>query len=146
VVWLNQLNMSNSANWRIKVNATDISRTGFTLHVDTWAESVLYSAGVTWIAHSADNLDIASGTIDTGDIRPEDQPQPSNSKMINFPHSFGTTPRVTVALNYIDMSHSTNLSISATTTNVTPTGMTWHLDSWSDTTLYNARGAYIAHV
>jgi serine/threonine protein kinase len=146
VVWLNQLNMSNSANWRVNVYATDISQTGFTLHIDTWEDSILYSAGVTWIAYSADNLDIASGTFGTSDIRPWDHPQPSNSKAISFSHSFGTAPRVTVALSSIDIGHRTNLRISATTSSVTPTGMTWHLDSWSDTILYAARGTYIAQV
>lgn len=144
VVWLNALAMSNAANWRVNAYATNISQTGFALHINTWADSVLYSAGATWIAYSADNPNIASGTFNTQDIRPWNQPQPNNSNAIGFPHSFATPPWVTVALNSIDIDNANNLRISATASDVTSTGMTWHLDSWADTILYSAGGTYIA--
>ncbi|HZU01106.1 MAG TPA: H-type lectin domain-containing protein [Ktedonobacteraceae bacterium] len=144
VVWLNELDMSNSANWFIKAYATDISQMGFAIHIDTWANTILNSAGVTWIAHSAGSPNITSGTFNTQDVRPWNQPQLNNSNVIEFPHSFAITPRVTVALNSIAIDHASNLRISASASDVTPTGMTWHLDSWADTILYSAGGAYIA--
>jgi len=144
VVWLNELDMGSSAGWRINAYATNISQTGFTLHIDTWADSVLYSAGDTWIAHSANNPNIASGAFNTQDVRPWDQPRPDNSNAIGFPHGFSSAPKVTVALNSIDIDNAAGLRISATTSGITSTGMTWHLDSWADTILYSAGGAYIA--
>ncbi|KAE9389627.1 hypothetical protein BT96DRAFT_1024977 [Gymnopus androsaceus JB14] len=58
--------------------------------------------------------------------------------------NFSTPPTVFMGLNCLDVDKSTNLRIRASASNITPTGMTWHLDGWADTTLYGAGASYIA--
>ncbi|KAI5867219.1 hypothetical protein GGS23DRAFT_166425 [Durotheca rogersii] len=40
----------NSANFRVRVYATDVDPYGFTVNVDSWANTKIYSCGVSWIA------------------------------------------------------------------------------------------------
>lgn len=144
IVWLNLLDMSCAANWRVSAYATDVTPTGFTLHLDTWADSVLYAARAAWVAHSAGSQIITSGSFNTNDVRAWDRPQLRNSGAISFPYRLSQSPRVTVGLNSIDVYCKSNLRIAAAVSDASETGMTWHLDSWADTVLYSAGGSYIA--
>jgi hypothetical protein len=145
VVWLNELDMANSANARVTAYVTDVDTQGFTVHIDTWADSTLYSGGITWIAYPADKSGVISGTFNTQDVRPWNQPRADTSATIAFPGGgFTAPPRVLVALNTLDVDHGANLRIVASASDITAGGMTWHLDSWADTTLYSAGAAYIA--
>ncbi|KAI0008140.1 hypothetical protein F4779DRAFT_588545 [Xylariaceae sp. FL0662B] len=47
---ISSVDASRNYNLRIKVYATDISSEGFTIHVDTWSDTKLYSCGVAWTA------------------------------------------------------------------------------------------------
>lgn len=42
--------VSNQSNFRVRVYATDVDLKGFTIHVDAWGGTELYSCGVSWIA------------------------------------------------------------------------------------------------
>ncbi|KAK4158753.1 hypothetical protein QBC43DRAFT_223590 [Cladorrhinum sp. PSN259] len=42
--------VSNKDNFRIKVYVTGVDTRGFTVHADSWAETKMYTCGVTWIA------------------------------------------------------------------------------------------------
>jgi hypothetical protein len=144
VVWLNALDVGNETNCRVSVYATDVRRDGFALHVDTWADTKLYMAGATWMAYTSSRSDIASGTFNTNDIRSSDRPQPENSASVTFDASFEAPPRVFMALNNLDIDRSANARVRLSTEDVGPTGMSWHIDSWSDTKLYGAGASYIA--
>ncbi|KAI1657622.1 hypothetical protein F4813DRAFT_359105 [Daldinia decipiens] len=50
LVSMNTASVKGGSNFRVKVYATDISSRGFTIHADSWADTVLYSCGVTWLA------------------------------------------------------------------------------------------------
>lgn len=50
LVALNELDMKGDKDLRIKVEATDITKDGFTWHLDTWDDSVLYGAGGGYVA------------------------------------------------------------------------------------------------
>lgn len=50
LVSLHMLDMAGSADLRIRVDATDVDKDGFTWHLDTWDDSTLYGAGASWIA------------------------------------------------------------------------------------------------
>jgi hypothetical protein len=54
ITWLQSLDMDAGKNWRIKVYPTDMDNDGFTIHADSCDDSILYSAGVTWLAYPAD--------------------------------------------------------------------------------------------
>ena len=145
VVWLSNLDMACSANWRVHVYTTDITKTGFTLNLDTWADSSLYGARVVWLAHSPDNPHFASGSFSTADVRPWNKPGSQNSSKVIFYRPFGMLPRVAIALNGLDIDHQHNLRLVASASEVTNSDFMWHLDSWGDTVQYWSGGAYIAY-
>lgn len=144
VVWLNQLDMDKGHNWRVKAYASDINATGFTIHIDTWADTILYSATTSWIAHPSNRTNIASGSYNVTDVRPWNTPQLNNSKAITFSKQFERTPKVYSAINVMDIGNTGNLRLKMSQTDITNRGMTWHLDSWADTVLYQVGASYIA--
>ncbi|KAL8376465.1 hypothetical protein RB595_007520 [Gaeumannomyces hyphopodioides] len=145
VIWLNQLDMAHDKNWRVKATATDVDAKGFTIHLDTWSNTTLYSAKAAWIAYPADKSGVASGSYSTTDIRPWDKPQMENAGKASFPAgAFQSTPKVLIALNSLDIDRGSNLRLKLSAGSVSKDGMTWHIDSWFDTTLYSAGASYIA--
>ncbi|KAI8963668.1 hypothetical protein F5Y11DRAFT_140968 [Daldinia sp. FL1419] len=42
--------VKGQSDFRVKVYATDINCHGFTVHADSWGDTILYSCGVTWLA------------------------------------------------------------------------------------------------
>ncbi|KAF8436674.1 hypothetical protein BGX38DRAFT_1214242, partial [Terfezia claveryi] len=63
VVWLNKLDLSQDNNGRIIAFATDISATGFTVHINTWHNTELYQAGISWFAYPSGYPGICSGNM-----------------------------------------------------------------------------------
>lgn len=144
ITWLQSLDMDKSENWRIRVSATDIDKKGFTIHADSWADSILYSAGVTWLAYPADQQGVTSGRIDTRDVRPRQKPQHEKSGVKDFDVEFSKTPKVIMALDSLDYDHSRNLRVRLSAPSVNRTGMSWHLDSWWDSIMYSAGASFFA--
>ncbi|KAH6888402.1 hypothetical protein B0T10DRAFT_529464 [Thelonectria olida] len=144
ITWLQSLDMDKNKNWRIKVYPTDIDKTGFTIHADSWADSILYAAGVTWLAYPADQPDVASGKFSTNDIRPWNKPQAENAGVFNFPKAFSKAPKIIMAIDTLDYDHSRNLRVRLSTSSVTKEGVTWHLQSWWDSIMYAAGASFFA--
>lgn len=148
VVWLSQLNMDRKRNWRVRAYATDITTAGFTVHADTWGDSLLYSAGVSWIAYPSDKKNVASGRCSTKDIRNRSSCQRNNEKRVSFfadkKMSFTAPPRVVVGINTLNVDCSHNMRLKVYADQITKSGMTCHMNSWSDSVLYAAGMSYIA--
>ncbi|KAL3965565.1 metalloprotease protein [Purpureocillium lilacinum] len=144
ITWLQSLDMDKSKNWRIRVYPSDIDNRGFTIHADSWADSILYSAGVTWLAYPTDQPGVTSGTFNTQDVRPWDRPQAENSGVFNFPTAFSKPPKVIMALNTLDYDHTRNLRLRLSTSSVTNTAITWHLQSWWDSVMYSSGASFFA--
>lgn len=145
VVWLSCIDLSSGKNWRIKTFATDVSAVGFTIHIDTWADSVLYTAVASWVAYSADREGVVSGSFSTLDSRSWTQPQMRNSGHEGFKGGvFEKPPRMFLAINSLDIDCGQNLRLAVTADHVSASGMMWHLDSWEDTIMYSAGASYIA--
>lgn len=145
VVWLKDLDISCKAGWRVKTYDTNVSATGFTIHIDTWSDTVLYSATATWVAYPADKPKIFSGRFNTMDVRPWNRPQLYNSAHVNFGSNiFTSPPRIFLALNSLDLDCTQNLRLRVTASNINAIGMTWYIDSWDTTILYSAGASYIA--
>lgn len=144
ITWLQSLDMDKNKNWRIKVYPSNIDNTGFTINADSWADSVLYSAGVTWLAYPSDQAGVTSGSFSTEDVRPWNNPRAENSATCNFATAFSATPKVIMAINSFDYAHSKNLRLRLSTSSVTNTGITWHLQSWWDSVMYSAGASYFA--
>jgi hypothetical protein len=144
VVWLNSVDLSSSHNWRVKVLATDVTTTGFVLHIESWADSVLYTAGATWIALPADRPGLCTGTFNTMEVRSWDKPQHNHSKAVSFQGlGFSSAPRVVLGLNSLDFDCRRNLRVNLTAEGISAAGMTLNLNSWADTVMYSAGGSYI---
>ncbi|KAL0638996.1 hypothetical protein Q9L58_001877 [Maublancomyces gigas] len=145
VVWLNLFDIATQFVKRIKTFATDVTATGFNLHIDSWSDTKLGWAMASWLAYPTDRPGLASGSFSTRDIRSPGQPQLYNSSFEPFPSGvFEKPPKVFLALNSLEIDNKHNQRLKVTADNVSATGMTWHLDSWCDTILYSAGASYIA--
>ncbi|KAI9451499.1 hypothetical protein BJY52DRAFT_99137 [Lactarius psammicola] len=145
VVFLNCIDLDKNHNWRVKTTASDIDVKGFTLHIGTWSDTILYAARAGWIAYPEDREHIYSTSISTLDIRPADQPQLEHHKEISFNSvEFLKTPSVFVALNSLDIDCKANLRIHAWVDGVSTTRLVWHITSWADTVVYSTGATIIA--
>lgn len=144
VVWLNVIDLDANITWRIKTYASDVTATGFTIHIDTWSDSILYTAMASWMAYPADRPGVTSGCFSTLDTRSCIMPQVYNSAFEAFGTVFEKPPKLFLALNALEIDHRQNMRLEVKADNVAAAGMTWHLDAWSDTVLYSAGASYIA--
>jgi hypothetical protein len=144
IVWLNGFHISNKSNWRCRAYVTDITINSFVIHIDTWANTKLYSATASWIAYPSDRPNISSGTFNTMDVRPWYIPKTKTKGTAKFQQKFESAPRVLAALNQLDISSRTNFRLKLETSNISTTDLNWHLETWGDTVLYSAAGSYIA--
>lgn len=146
VVWLTAFDMGLEKILRLKTYATDVTATGFNIHIDTWGDSVLYSATASWVSYPVHKDNIFSGTFSTWDISRDGCHQLTNSASVNFgTNVFHATPtRILLALNSLDIDFSQNTGVKVWTSSINSGGMTWHIDSWGDTALHGAGCSYIA--
>ncbi|CUS09746.1 unnamed protein product [Tuber aestivum] len=146
-VFFKELDMDRKKNWRVLTKASDIDANGFTIHINSWDDSILYSAIASWIAYPEDRPYVFSGTANTQDIRPSDKIQLKNSKKIDLGgRTFWKTPNVFMAINSLDFGCEANIRIRVGATDVTQTGLTWHMDSWSNSVFYSAGVSILAVV
>ncbi|KAF8641294.1 hypothetical protein AX16_010073 [Volvariella volvacea WC 439] len=145
VVFFNHIDLDKSKSWFLKTTATDIDAEGFTLSIDTWADTILYAATACWIAYPEDRKHTFSASVNTMDVRPWSQPQLLNSESISFGNvKFLEKPSVFLAFNQFDVGCQANFRLHACVDNVTTSGLTWHINSWDDTVLYSAGITIIA--
>ncbi|PUU81428.1 hypothetical protein B9Z19DRAFT_1077219 [Tuber borchii] len=146
IVFLRQLDMDKKKCYRIRTFVSSIEANGFTIHIDTWADSILYRAVAGWIAYPGDRPYIFSCTANTEEFHTWENPQLLHSKSIGFDGvQFWRTPSVFMAINSLDFERLANLRIKVKAKNVTPTGLTWRMDSWGDS-IFRSAGASILAV
>ena len=147
IVFLRQFDMDKSRSWRITAKASDIEANGFTIHINTWSDCILYRAVAGWIAYPGDRPYIFSGIAATGDVRSWQNPQLLNSTSIGFGGvQFWRTPNVFMAINSFAFRNTANLRIKVKAKNVTPTGLTWRMDSWGDSIFISGAVSILAVV
>lgn len=144
VCFLKSLDMDKGKNWRVKTYVSDVTTEGFTIHIDSWADSVLYSASASWLAYPADQPGVTSGRFSTADVRPWDKPQQNNSSSVTFSRPFSKVPQVLMALDELDYEHGKNLRLRLSTSMVSETGLQWHLQAWDDSVMYQSGASYFA--
>ena len=145
VVFFNYVDLDTYRNWRLNVSSSDVDVNGFTLHIETWGDTILYGAQACWIAYPEDRPHIFSTSVNTMDVRPMSRPQHQHSKNIAFGEvEFWKDPSVFVALNYLDINCTRNLRVQARVTGVSKTGLVSHIDSWGDTIMYATGASIIA--
>lgn len=145
VLWLTVIDTGHGSSWRIRSYTTDVTATGFTIHIDSLMDCRLYSAMASWVAYPANRPGIASGVVSTHDIRSWAQPQACNSAFEAFEDGvFEKPPRIFIALNALSIDRDKQMRLRVNADNVSASGMAWHLDAWADTILYSAGASYIA--
>lgn len=144
VVWLSKLDMRRDRNWRLKAYATDITATGFTIHIDTWGDSELYGAAATWVSYTRGIPGVASGSVDTTASRKYPTAWLGTGYAGFRKEVFDSRPRVMVGISSLDIKCDRPLRLFVGTMPADVDGMTWYLGAWGDTTLYSAGAAYLA--
>lgn len=145
LVWLTRIDMIWNRNWRVKAYATDITRTGFTIHIDTWGDSTMYGAAATWVSYTHGMRGVYSGTIAALAPPRLGAAGPPTTGYTEFgDHVFSLPPRVMMGISSLDINCDRNLRLTVGTLSVDAEGMTWYLGTWGDTTLYAATASYIA--
>ena len=138
-VFFNCIELERFRNWRLKTTATDIDTNGFTLHIDTWSDTILYAARVGWIAYPENRGNIFNTSVSTGDIPPANRQGLRDSHELSFRAlEMPTVPSVFIALNTLDVDCKDGLRINAYVDNISTNQLTWHIDSWNDTVVYSA--------
>lgn len=144
-VWLGAIDNEWNYNLRCSVFATDVSPTGFTIHLNTWSDTRLYQLTATWLAHSADRSDIYSGTIATDLNDPAVHPHLTFTGSASFGGlTFVRPPRLFLAFSHLDIPNEHNLRIKVCVNRVSMHDMDYRIEGWADSTLYSARCAFIA--
>ncbi|KDQ18819.1 hypothetical protein BOTBODRAFT_476857 [Botryobasidium botryosum FD-172 SS1] len=146
IVFLKKFDMTdpkNGTTWRIHTDATNIDHAGFTIHVDTWCDTVLHCATAGWIAYPEDREYVFSGRSEVNEAQPRTNRSLQNNKEVKFGSTVGflKAPSVFVAISSFDLSC---LRLKVYVDSVTTTGLTWHMDSWGEDTWFH--GGAISYI
>ena len=114
--------------------------------MNTWSGSIVYGAGVSWIAIPPTRTDVTCGMYTTNSVRNWEPAQMHTTGHTTFSGStFTSPPRLFLAICSIDFGKGHNVRFrELTATNVTCEGFEWHLDTWHDSVMYTGRAAYVA--
>ncbi|KAG9023051.1 hypothetical protein FS837_006031, partial [Tulasnella sp. UAMH 9824] len=145
VVGLNSLDMQSGTNLRVRAYDDGADSLKYNAHLDTWADTTLYSAGIDTLILKPANLDILTGQFSTEEDHPWNEPKLQTSRRINFERPFVTPPKVVVFLKSFDTGSGTSTRLRTYTSDVDAKGFTIHIDTWSDTTLYSAIAGWVAY-
>lgn len=145
IAWISAFRMDSGKVWRLQTYAADITETGFTIHIDTWVDSILYTATASWLAYPADKANVFSGSFSTFDVRSSFPTLPQNSGYVDFGSGvFSAPPRIFLAIRHFDISNCRDLRLKIGVSDVSATGMNWNVDTWSGTIMYSGGASYIA--
>lgn len=147
VVWIAGFNTSIKQNCRIRTFVTEITRTGFTIHIATWEDTILYFGMATWVAYTSTKCGIASGHFSTMGNSLVGQHQEKSTGFVQFGVGvFKHPPRVIVALNSFDLNCKRVMRLAVKASSITAAGMFLDLETWNDSIVSSASASYIALV
>lgn len=145
LVWLTALDLDSKHNWRVRAAARNVTASGFDVVIESWADTVLYSAAVSWVAYPKDQAGVLSGRVSSSDYRDWFPAQTGNQSKVRFTVPFDRpVPKVFVALSELDMDSSRNLRVKVYADKVSDKEFTWHGDAWGDSLLYTVGADWIA--
>jgi hypothetical protein len=143
VAWFKALSMSKDQAWDIRTYTSHVSVRSFVLHVDVGPETLLRCAEVTWLAYAADKDRTASGTF--GDAPAATRTEGSRSGAVGFaPGTFTSPPQIFTAISGLSFGTAANLRLKLSQADFSEKGFSWHLETWLDSKMYGATGAYVA--
>ncbi|KAK1479621.1 metalloprotease [Colletotrichum cuscutae] len=146
ITWLTGLDLGKDANWRIRCFARAVTHKGFELVIETWADTVCYSASASWVAHPADQEGVQSGKVSSSNVREWFPPVAKTKVKVNFAGNgaFEKTPKVFIGLSELDMDSAKKLRVKVFADKITPDGFIWHGETWDDSLLYTVGADWIA--
>lgn len=144
-VGLTEVVLSKDFNVRIKAYADRVTQSGFLIHADSWADSILYSAGASWFEVASTNTEFQVGNFNTLEIHPWNEAKPQNTKRVIFARSFTEPPKVVVWLQGFDMDKHQDWKIAVHASDVSTEGFNIHISTWGDSTLYSGSACWIAY-
>ena len=144
VVWISALDFSKAYNWRLAASATDVTNNGFTLRADTWGDSILYKADVTYIAISSSLPGARTGTFSTADVRGKDSKWVnSNQGVKKLEQRFQKKPRIVAGLNAFEVGCGRGFKASMGV-EANEESVSWSLNAEGDSHLYMASAGFVA--
>lgn len=141
-IGINTMDIGNNANIRINAYPTNIARDRFTIHLDSWQDTRMYSAGCTWLQIAATDTNFQFGRYNTTDYHSHHQTR--TSRLITFPRAYSAPPTVVVMLCNLDLERLTGYRVRTYVTDVTARNFVIHVDTWHDTKVHSAAATWIA--
>ncbi|OJJ35931.1 hypothetical protein ASPWEDRAFT_134451 [Aspergillus wentii DTO 134E9] len=144
VPFIQSFDLDQKTGWRFKVYASRIRTNGCYIYVQSWDNTKIADAKVSWLAYPADQPGITSGRFSTNDVRSYKHPQADNSGTVKFDKPFAKLPKLLVALDEIDYSPQKDLRVRVGNSMVTERSFDWNLQSWGDSIMNCAGASYLA--
>lgn len=142
VLWLKNLCLEKNHNRSIHAYTSNISRSNFTLHVDSLVNQNLYGAVVSWIAFPAGMAGVETGYFESQGSTSDPTLRTGN---VEFKQGhFTAPPRVVAGISRFQSGNTQDVHIELKTFDVTKEGMKWRFDGGYDTNIDCAGASYIA--
>jgi hypothetical protein len=143
-IGLSQLNMDGATYARVEASAGNVAARGLQILIESWSNSILYSAGCTWLAVGADDPAYQCGHK-TIDEHAWHDPQSPNFYRVSFPRPYPVVPDVVIWLSKFDLSTRGHWSVNAYATDITKTGFTLHIETQGSTLLYSGTAYWFSY-
>ncbi|KAK7689718.1 hypothetical protein QCA50_006357 [Cerrena zonata] len=104
-----------------------------------------YNPEYSWLAIARDDPDLQCGRFDTLEDHLMARPQQSTARQIRFARSYSSAPQVVVWLEAVSTDPAHNCRVITKATNITCSGFTINIDTWSDTELLCGTAAWLAY-
>ena len=119
---LSAIHMSAKANIRVAAAIDQVKSSSCQVHADTWNDSKLYAAGVSWV-ESSDAKKFQVGTFDTKDVNKPGKIPTTVTQHIQFGSAFDSgKPNVLLFLKGLDMAKERDWNVSTSVSKVSATG------------------------
>ncbi|KAE9389618.1 zincin [Gymnopus androsaceus JB14] len=131
---INWIDQGSRNNKRINAVVEGVTSADMTLNLQSWGDTVNYSAGAAWLQIPAASKELQSGQFNTKDDHGWETQQAETSRRIQFQHPYDSPPKVVVFLTYFDIDYKKVTRIKTYVTDVKADAFTVHIDTWADTT------------
>ncbi|KAL2793159.1 hypothetical protein BJX66DRAFT_339067 [Aspergillus keveii] len=121
------------------------SREAFTAQIATWEDSILNSAGMTWLAAGPKFDFLQMGVVDLGDIFRWGYNKARNWTWVSFPDKFSTQPKVVCFIRTLDLDNKANWRFKTYASNVSTKGFYMNINSEGDTIMQGAKVSWVAY-
>jgi len=138
--------MNVNFTYRLDIDSTDRTTTGFTLTANSWADTVKYAAGATWFEVSPTDPEFQQGRANLYlNMFPADY---KALNMIKFPRAYTEDVEILIWLNYLDLSavKANFIMIDASVQEVSRVGFQlWYGTSGANNNVYGLGYNWIAY-